>query len=135
MARNQFIEMETSSLHDLMKGHLEHKAEAKQDIQFLNAQKLGEHEVEIEKIKNVFLSILRDIKKDMDNGEHPRKAVTTAIFQAMQDTLAEQKQNLISVDDVTAMIAGQIGQLALMDKETADLFQQLAKKMIEQMRK
>ena len=29
------------------------------------------------------------------------------------------------------MIAGQIGQLAPMDEDTADLFQQLAKKMIE----
>ncbi|HBG9097464.1 TPA: XRE family transcriptional regulator, partial [Clostridioides difficile] len=48
------------------------------------------------------------------------------------DTMAEQKQNPLSIDDVTAMIAGQIGQLAPMDKETADLFQQLAKKMIEQ---
>lgn len=50
----------------------------------------------------------------------------------MRDTLAEQKQSPLSVDDVTAMVAGQIGQLAPMDKETADLFQQLMKKMIEQ---
>ena len=35
----------------------------------MNAQKMGEHEAEIEKIKNVFLVILRDIKKDIDNGE------------------------------------------------------------------
>ena len=54
------------------------------------------------------------------------------MFQAIRDALAEQKQNPLSVDDVTAMIAGQIGQLAPMDKETADLFQQLAKKMMEQ---
>jgi len=33
------------------------------------------------------------------------------------------------------MVAGQIGQLAPMDNETADLFQQLAKKMIEQVGK
>lgn len=45
---------------------------------------------------------------------------------------AEQKQSPFSVDDVTAMVAGQIGQLVPMDKETADLFQQLMKKMIEQ---
>lgn len=50
----------------------------------------------------------------------------------MRDTLAEQKQSPLSVDDVTAMVAGQIEQLAPMDKETADLFQQLMKKMIEQ---
>ena len=61
--------------------------------------------------------------------------MTAAIFKAMQDKLAEQKQNLLSIDDVTAMVAGQIGQLAPMDEEAADLFQKLAKKMMEQTRK
>ena len=131
-ARNQLIEMATASLSDLMKEHPEHRAEAKQDLQLLNAQKMGEHEAEIEKIKNVFLAILRDIKKDIDNGEQPGEAVTAAMFQAMRDALAEQKQKPLSIDDVTAMIAGQIGQLAPMDKETVEMFQQFAKKMIEQ---
>ena len=135
MARNQLIEMATDSLSDLMKEHPEHRAEAKQDLQFLNAQKMGEHEAEIEKIKNVFLAILRDIKKDIDNGEQPGEAVTAAMFQAMRDALSEQKQNPLSIDDVTAMITGQIGQLAPMDEETADLFQQLAKKMMTQISK
>ena len=93
---------------------------------------MEEHEAQIEKIKNVFLALLRDIKKDMDNGEQPGEAVTAAMFQTMRDALPEQKQNSLSVDDVTAMIAGQIGQLAPMDEEVADLFQQLAKKMMGQ---
>ena len=79
-ARNQLIEIATASLSDLMKEHPEHRAEAKQDLQLLNAQKMGEHEAEIEKIKNVFLAILRDIKKDIDNGEQPGEAVTAAMF-------------------------------------------------------
>ena len=37
-----------------------------------------------------------------------------------------------AVDDVTAMIAGQIGQLAPMDEATSDLSQKLAEKMLEQ---
>ena len=131
MARNQLIEMVTASLSDLMKEHPEQRVEVRQDLQFLNAQKLGEHEAEIEKIKNVFLAILRDIKKDIDNGEQPGEAVTAAMFQAMQDALAEQKQNPLSIDDVAAMVAGQIGQLTPMDEETADLFKQLAKKMMK----
>ena len=53
----------------------------------------------------------------------------------LQQSLAEQKQKPLSIDDVTAMIAGQIGQLAPMDEETADLFQRLVKKMIEQAEK
>ena len=62
----------------------------------------------------------------------PGEAVTAAMFQAMRDALSEQKQNPLSIDDVTAMIAGQIGQLAPMDKESVEMFQQFAKKMIEQ---
>ncbi|MCI7076990.1 MAG: hypothetical protein MR931_06875, partial [Campylobacter sp.] len=46
--------------------------------------------------------------------EQPGEAVTAAMFQAMRDALAEQKQKPLSIDDVTAMIAGQIGQLAPM---------------------
>ena len=106
MARNQLIELATASLSDLMKEHPEHRAEAKQDLQLLNAQKMGEHEAEIEKIKNVFLAILRDIKKDMDNREQPGEAVTAAMFQTMQETMKDHQQELLSMDDVTAMIAG-----------------------------
>ena len=121
-----------ASLSDLMKEHPEHRAEARQDLQFVNTQKMGEHEAEIEKIKNIFLAILRDIKKDMDSGEQPGEAVTATMFQTMQDTLAGRKQEPLSMDDVTAMIAGQIGKLLPMDEETTKQFQVLAKKMMEQ---
>lgn len=132
MARNQLIEMATASLSDLMKGHPEHRAEAKHDLQFLNAQKLGKHEAELEKIKNVFLAILRDIKKDMDSGEQPGEVATAAMLQTMRDTLAEQQQEPVTMDDVAGIIAGQLGQLVPMDEETAEQFRQLAKKMMEQ---
>ena len=132
MARNQLIEMATASLSDLMKEHPEHRAEAKQDLQLLNAQRLGEHEAEIEKIKNVFLTILRDIKKNIDNGEQPGVAATAAMLQTMRDTLEGQQQEPPSMDDVAAMIAGQIGQFVPMDEETTEQFRQLAKKMIGQ---
>ena len=132
MARNQLIDMATASLSDLTKEHPEHRAEAKQDLQFLNAQKMGEHEAEIEKIKNVFLAILRDIKKDIDNGEQPGEAATAAMLQTMRDTLAGQQREPVSMDDVAAMIAGQVGQFVPMDEETTEQFRQLAKKMMGQ---
>ena len=132
MARNQLIEMATASLSDLMKEHPEHRAEAKQDLQFLNAQKLGEHEAELEKIKNVFLAILRDIKKDIDSGEQPGEVATAAMLQTMRATLAEQQQEPVTMDDVAGMVAGQLGQFVPMDEETAEQFRQLAKKMMEQ---
>lgn len=90
-ARNQFIEIATTSRPDQMKGHLKHRVKAKQDLHLLNVQKMGDHEAEIEKIKNVFLAILQDIKKDSDNGEPSGEAVIAAMFQAMRGTLTEQK--------------------------------------------
>ena len=135
MARNQLIEMATASLSDLMKENPEHRAEAKQDLQFLNAQKLGEHEAEIEKIKNVFLAILRDIKKDIDNGEQPGETVTAAMFQNIQTAAQEQKQELHTIDDVTALVVEQLEKVMPLDDETSEQFQQLMKKMIEQVGK
>lgn len=105
---------------------------AKQDLQLLNAQKIGNREAEIAKINSVFLAILRDIKKDMDNGEQPGEAVTAAMFQTMQDALVEQKQTPLTIDDVTKMVAGQIGQLVPMDEETSNQFRRLMKKIMEQ---
>lgn len=132
MARNQLIELATASLSDLMKNYPERREEARQDLQFLNTQKIGDHEAEIEKIKNIFLSILRDIKKEMDSGEQPGETITAAMFQTMQEAMKDRQQEPLSMDDVTAMIAGQVGQLLPMDVETSDQFQQLMKKMIGQ---
>ena len=132
MVGNQLIEMATASLSDLIKEHPEHRTETKQDLQFLNAQKLGEHEAELEKIKNVFLAILRDIKKDMDSGEQPGEVATAAMLQTMRDTLAEQQREPVTMDDVAGMVVGQLGQFVPMDEETAEQFRQLAKKMMEQ---
>ncbi len=48
----------------------------------------------------------------MDNREQPGEAVTTAMFQTMQETMKDHQQELLSMDDVTAMIAGQIGEVS-----------------------
>ncbi|CUN65095.1 Uncharacterised protein [[Eubacterium] contortum] len=130
MARNQLIDTATASL--LMKDHPEQRAGAGQDRRFLNAQKIGEHEAEIERIKNVFMSILRDIKKDIDSGEQPGETATAAMLQNIQNAAQEQKQELHTVDDVAALVAEQIEKLMPLDRETSEQFQQLMKKMIEQ---
>lgn len=96
MARNQLIDMATASLSDLIKKRPEQQTKVRQDLQFLNAQKLGEHEAEIKKIKNVFLAILRDIKKNIDSGEQPGETATTAILQSIQELLKEKEKSGIN---------------------------------------
>lgn len=41
MARDQMIERATASMSNLMKEYLEHRAETRQDMQFMNAQKMA----------------------------------------------------------------------------------------------
>ena len=75
---------------------------------------------------------VRDVTWDSSNiGMQPGETITAAMFQTMQEAMKNHQQEPLSMDDVTAMIAGRVGQLLPMDEETAGQFQQLAKKMIE----
>ena len=130
MARNRIIDMATSSLTDAMKNHPENRAEARKGIQFINAQKLGEHEAEIEKIKSVFLAILRDIKKDIDDGTPPGEPVTAAMLQAVQKEIKGSNKKPPTMDDITDAVVGQLGQFIPMDEKSTALFRQLMKNSI-----
>ncbi len=72
----------------------------------MSAQKIGEHEAEIEKINRVFLAFLRDIKSDIDSGEQSEETAIAAMLQNIQNAAANQKQKLHTMEDVAALVAG-----------------------------
>lgn len=80
----------------------EHRAEARQDMQFLNVQKLGNHEAEIEKIMNEIPAILRDIMGDIDSGKRSRETATAAMLEILQEAIKDQKQELLFKADKQA---------------------------------
>ena len=131
MARNQIIDMATASLSDFVKDHPDKRAEVREDLQFMSAQKLGEHEAEIEKIKSIFLSILRDIKKDIDSGKQPEKTASAAMIQAIQDEIRERDPKTLTKDDVTEIVVNQLGLVAPMSEKTTSLFRKLLKGMMK----
>lgn len=45
----------------------------------LNAQKFGKNEAEIERMKNIFMSILREIKGDIDTQQMPSPDINAEI--------------------------------------------------------
>lgn len=55
MARNQFIAMATAFLSDLMKEYWEPRAESRQELQFLNAQKMGNMKQRLKESRMYFL--------------------------------------------------------------------------------
>ena len=131
MARNQIIDMATASLSDFVKEHPDKRAEVREDLQFMSAQKLGEHEAEMEKIKNIFLSLLRDIKKDIDSGKQPEKTASAAMIQAIQDEIRERDPKTLTKDDVTEIVVNQLGLVAPMGEKTTGLFRKLLKGMMK----
>ena len=130
--RNQIIDFATTPLFEIMKNRPEHRTEARHDMQLLNAQKLGIHEAEIEKIKSVFLAVLRDIKKDIDNGEQPGEVAAASMLQAIREEVKGCEHEPLSMDDISDAVAEQIGQIAPMDEDCTELFRELMMKMMEQ---
>ena len=132
MSRNDMINLVTTSLSEYVQQHPEHKSEAKQDIRFLNAQKLGEHEAEMERIKNIFLSILREIKSDIDNRQMPEQTANTELF---QNIITSAKENLpVTLDDVLSMVTDQMSQVVDMTDETKESFKNLVIQMTDQIK-
>lgn len=130
MSRNDMINLATTSLSEYMQQHPEHKSEAKQDIRFMNAQKLGEHEAEMERIKNIVLSILREIKSDMANHQMPEQTANTKL---LQNIITSAKENPpVTLDDVLSLVTDHMSQVVDMNDETKDSFKKLFIDILEQ---
>lgn len=80
------------------------------DKQFLNWQKLGSNEADIEKIKNQFVSILRDIKSSMQNKELTSTIATAEAIKIIRDALPDKPASDITSDDVANAVAFYMGQ-------------------------
>lgn len=130
-ARNQIIDMATASLSDFVKEHPDKRAEVREDLQFMSAQKLGKHEAEIEKIKSIFLSILLDIEKDINSGKQPEKTATAAMIQAIQEEIRERDPKTLTKDEVTEIVVNQLGLVAPLGEKTFGLFRKLLNGMMK----
>lgn len=109
MARNQVIDFAVDQLTDLMNVEPAKRKEIIKDKQFLNWQKLGSNEADIEKIKNQFVSILRDIKSSMQNKELTSTIATTEAIKIIRDALPDKPASDITSDDVANAVAFYMG--------------------------
>ena len=80
-------------------------------------------------------TVSSDILIGVAKGIMARNQLIELATASLSDLMKEHQQELLSMDDVTAMIAGQIWKFLPMDEETAEQFRQLAKRMMEQVGK
>ena len=122
MVRNQIIDLAADPSK---------RAEIIKDRTFLNSNKISANEAEIEKIKNMFMKIIRDLKESMAE-EQPCGAVATAeAVKKIYAALPDKPQSELTADDMSAAITAYIGTVITLDENTSELFQQLAKQILE----
>lgn len=131
MARNQVIDFATEPLVELMSAETSKRAEIIKDMSFLNSTKIQSNEADVEKIKNILMKIIREIKEDV-TAQQPTGAIATAeVVNAIRDSLPDKPQSELTIDDVSTAVATYVGTMLPMDENTSALLQQLAKQMLE----
>lgn len=128
-ARNDIINMATSTLADFMKDNPKHKSEVQQDIRLLKSQKLGEHEAELDKIKNTFVAILKDIQKNIDRETPP--PITEEIFKKMKNELSDKPMSEITTDDISNVVMNMLQQSIPMNNDNSDAMKNMIKSILE----
>jgi len=132
-ARNELIDIVTSSLTDYMRAHPEQRKTVQADIRQIKSGKLSEHEAELEKIKSIFLIVLKDIKKDIDADDPPREAATEAILQQAREyakSVANSPRKKHKAGDVAKVFAEMIKQNTSLDDSSVGMFEQLANQVL-----
>ena len=121
--RNEVIDMAIMSLADF-------KKDAQGDITLMKSLKLGDHDAEIEKIKNNFMIIVRDMKKSKASGELSAEPVTADTMQKIWDQLKDKPRDEITAEDVADAMALAVGEADVLGEKGLDLFRQLAGHML-----
>ena len=133
MGRNELFGMATASLEDLRKEQPEKSGEIREATRFINAEKFGKHEIDIEKIKNTFMAILRDIKKDIDSGEPEATTVMTDMMQQIQALLPEKET--ATPENLAEVVTMQLAQSGIFDDSSMETLQSSLTDILEQVRK
>lgn len=132
LAWNEVIDMATADLSDFKQEHPGYSDEIRQDKGMMKSRKLRNHEAEIEKIKNMFIAILRDIKKGMDDGTAPTETVTKEILREIKAQLPADVQRPTE-NEMAAAVASVVSARLNLDAEGAEHTEKLMKFLLQNM--
>ena len=126
MARNEMIDFMTDMADKWSMSRPKKQQEVQKDMLQLSAQKLCTHEAELEKIKNLFMKTLRDVKK-MDHRELPKQTMTASTLNAFREKIRAKwrRREKIEKEDVIFIVLEKMNEKIPMDDTSRSLFTQL----------
>lgn len=125
MARNAIIDLATEPLAELMTADPSKRKELIQTRNYLNAQKIAPSEADIEKIKSLLLTIIKDIKKGIATQAPAGTIATKEAVDGIRAALPDKPMNEITADDVADAVTAFVGTTMPLDQNTADMLKQL----------
>jgi transcriptional regulator with XRE-family HTH domain len=135
-SRNDVINLATASIKDFVKENPEKRVEAGHDIRMLNAQKIGGDEADLNKLRNIFMSILKDIKAEYCN--EPEDDLSQTEFQEMLSEIKTQadviqEERMITEDDIAGIVTSMLSDsdVADLDETETLMFYELFKHILE----
>ena len=118
-----------------VKEHPENRMEISHDIRQLNAEKIGGDEADLNKLRNIFMSILKDIK--VDYGIMPQDIGSTE-FQEMLAAIKTQSDDIqakrpVTETDIANITASLLSGVDALDETETMMFYELSKHLLERM--
>jgi len=136
IARNDVIDASTAILSDNIDNKPKNADEINKDIREIKSHKMGKHEAVQEKIKSTLLSILRDIKKDIDLPE-PSKPPPLATAEFMKEMYLQLKKKQKgnkppTKEEFINVFTNVTKQSGILDDSNTELFKQLAGSILKE---
>lgn len=105
------------------------KAERNRDLMAIRSQMHNPHEADLEEIKKVFLSILKDVKKDLNEQNEKQAAADREIIRRIQEEAMKLGPGNVDFNTIVEIVAGTIGDLTNLDDEGRQRLGEMFKEM------
>ena len=119
-SRNMMLDVLSDTIMEFPTTSEKAEKAKREDVMLFKSQKFAPHEADFERIKNVFLSILKDIKKDMDEKEPTSPPVQMEFLKKLMGAIRELSlpKNPPSLEKAVDWTISQLAKQITMSAET-----------------
>ena len=105
------------------------KAERNQDLMAIRSQMHKPNDADLEEIKKVFLSILKDVKKDLNEQSEKQAAADREVIRRIQEETMKLGLGNADLDAIVEIVADTVGDMTKLDDEAKQRLSEMFKEM------
>ena len=105
------------------------KAERNRDLMAIRSQMHKPNDADLEEIKKVFLSILKDVKKDLNEQSEKQAAADREVIRRIQEETMKLGLGNADLDAIVEIVADTVGDMTKLDDEAKQRLSEMFKEM------